>query len=63
MKGVGGRFGGSSRTQATVCLWLLPRVGAFEVYGANLRLHARNLGRNASFTSLFFVILHHERVI
>ena len=38
--GAGGldrRFGG--RTQANVCLWLFPRVGALEVYSTNIRLH------------------------
>ncbi len=34
----------------------------FEMYSANLKPLARNPGRIASFASLFFVILHHERV-
>jgi len=56
----GGRFGGSKRTQ--VIVWLFPRVGALDVYGANLRLYARGPGRTASFASLLFLILHHEKL-
>ena len=55
-------FGGKSRTQAIVCLWLFPRMGTLEVYGASLGLYAHNPGRTASLAKLVFVILHYKGV-
>ncbi len=40
------------------CVLTVSSGEALEVYRLNLRLHARNPGRTATFASHFFVILH-----